>query len=75
NYPTFTAEVASTMNETLLFKSMYAKAKTKEEKMYLLNHYLENFRSTLFRQTQFAEFEKAIHDKEQAGESLNAEAI
>lgn len=75
NYPTFTAEVASTMNETLLFKSMYAKAKTKEEKMYLLNHYLENFRSTLFRQTQFAEFERAIHEKEQAGESLNAEAI
>lgn len=75
NYPTFTAEVASTMNETLLFKSMYAEAKTKEEKMYLLNQYLENFRSTLFRQTQFAEFEKAIHDREQAGESLNAEAI
>lgn len=75
DYPTFTAEVASTMNETLLFKSMYAEAKTKEEKMYLLNHYLENFRSTLFRQTQFAEFEKAIHDREQAGESLNAEAI
>ncbi|MED1951940.1 oligoendopeptidase F [Brevibacillus centrosporus] len=75
NYPTFTAEVASTMNETLLFKSMYAQAKTKAEKMYLLNHYLENFRSTLFRQTQFAEFEKAIHDKEQAGESLNAEAV
>jgi len=75
NYPTFTAEVASTMNETLLFKSMYAQAKTKAEKMYLLNHYLENFRSTLFRQTQFAEFERAIHEKEQAGESLNAEAI
>lgn len=75
NYPIFTAEVASTMNETLLFKSMYAQAKTKEEKMYLLNHYLENFRSTLFRQTQFAEFERAIHEKEQAGESLNAEAI
>jgi oligoendopeptidase F len=75
NYPTFTAEVASTMNETLLFKSMYANAKTKQEKMFLLNQYLENFRSTLFRQTQFAEFEKAIHEKEQAGESLNAEAI
>lgn len=75
NYPTFTAEVASTMNETLLFKSMYANAKTKAEKMFLLNQYLENFRSTLFRQTQFAEFEKVIHEKEQAGESLNAEAI
>jgi len=75
DYPTFTAEVASTMNETLLFKNMYGKAKTKEQKMYLLNQYLEGFRSTLFRQTQFAEFEKAIHEREQAGESLNAEAI
>jgi len=75
NYPTFTAEVASTMNETLMFKSMYANAKTKEEKLYLLNQYLENFRSTLFRQTQFAEFEKALHDMEQRGESLNAETI
>jgi oligoendopeptidase F len=75
NYPTFTAEVASTMNETLLFKSMYANAKTKQEKMYLLNQYLENFRTTLFRQTQFAEFERAIHEKEQAGESLNAESL
>ncbi|MGD8190548.1 oligoendopeptidase F [Brevibacillus ginsengisoli] len=74
-YPIFTAEVASTMNETLLFKSLYAKAKTKQEKMFLLNQYLENFRTTLFRQTQFAEFEKVIHEKEQAGESLNAEAL
>lgn len=75
NYPIFTAEVASTMNETLLFKSMYAQAKTKQEKMYLLNQYLENFRTTLFRQTQFAEFEKVIHEKEQTGESLNAETL
>lgn len=75
NYPTFTAEVASTMNETILFKSLYANAKTKAEKMYLLNQYLENFRTTLFRQTQFAEFERAIHEKEQAGESLNAESL
>jgi oligoendopeptidase F len=75
NYPIFTAEVASTLNEALLFKSEYAKAKTKQEKMYLLNHLLENYRTTLFRQTQFAEFEKLIHEKEQAGESLNAEAL
>lgn len=74
-YATFTAEVASTLNETLLFKSMYAKAKTKQEKMYLLNHYLDTFRTTLFRQAQFAEFEMLIHEKEQAGESLNAEAL
>ncbi|UFJ39195.1 oligoendopeptidase F [Brevibacillus humidisoli] len=75
NYPTFTAEVASTMNETLLFKSLYANAKTKQEKMYLLNQYLENFRGTLFRQTQFAEFEKVIHEREAAGETLNAETL
>ncbi|AMA73240.1 oligoendopeptidase F [Aneurinibacillus thermoaerophilus] len=75
NYPIFTAEVASTLNEALLFESMYAKAKTKQEKIYLLNQRLENFRTTLFRQTQFAEFEKLIHEKEQAGESLNAEAL
>jgi oligoendopeptidase F len=74
-YPIFTAEVASTLNEHLLFKSEYAKAKTKEEKLYFLNRYLENFRNTLFRQTQFAEFEKMIHSKEQAGESLNAESL
>ncbi|WP_051331222.1 oligoendopeptidase F [Aneurinibacillus terranovensis] len=74
-YPIFTAEIASTLNEQLLFKSQYARAKTKEEKIYLLNRYLENFRTTLFRQTQFAEFEKLIHEKEQAGESLNAEAL
>jgi len=72
NYPTFTAEVASTMNEALMFQSMYKNAKTNQEKMYLLNQYLENFRSTLFRQTQFAEFEKLIHEKEAAGESLNS---
>lgn len=75
SYAIFTAEVASTMNETLLFKSMYAKAKTKQEKIYLLNQYLENFRTTLFRQTQFAEFEKLIHEKEQAGQPLTAEAL
>ncbi|MBN6189458.1 oligoendopeptidase F [Aneurinibacillus sp. BA2021] len=75
NYPIFTAEVASTLNEALLFDSLYKKAKTKQEKMYLLNQRLENFRTTLFRQTQFAEFEKLIHEKEQAGESLNAEAL
>ncbi|WCK52712.1 oligoendopeptidase F [Aneurinibacillus sp. Ricciae_BoGa-3] len=74
-YPIFTAEVASTLNEHLLFKSEYAKAKTKEEKLYFLNRYLENFRNTLFRQTQFAEFEKMIHEKELAGESLNAETL
>jgi oligoendopeptidase F len=75
NYPIFTAEVASTMNETLMFKSMYANAKSKQEKLYMLNQYLENFRTTLFRQTQFSEFERAIHEKAQKGESLNSETL
>ncbi|RFU64499.1 oligoendopeptidase F [Peribacillus saganii] len=75
SYATFTAEVASTMNENLLWHSQYKKAKTKAEKMYLLNLRLENFRTTLFRQTQFAEFEKAIHELDQKGESVNAAAL
>lgn len=74
-YTIFTAEVASTLNEALLWNSEYQKAKTKKEKMVLLNQRLEDFRTTLFRQTQFAEFEKMIHDLEQKGESLNAEAL
>ncbi|RBW70934.1 oligoendopeptidase F [Bacillus taeanensis] len=74
-YPIFTAEVASTMNEQLLWHNEYNSAKTKQEKIYLLNQRLENFRTTLFRQTQFAEFEKMIHEKDQKGESLNAEAL
>jgi oligoendopeptidase F len=72
NYPIFTAEVASTLNETLLYKSLYAKAKTKQEKIDLLNRYLERFRSTLFTQTMFAEFEKEIHAREQTGQPLVA---
>ncbi|PLS17289.1 oligoendopeptidase F [Bacillus sp. M6-12] len=74
-YATFTAEVASTLNENLLWNSEYKKAKTKAEKMRLLNQRLENFRTTLFRQTQFAEFEKAIHELEQKGESINAATL
>jgi len=74
-YPTFLAEIASTMNEQLLWHDTYKKAKTKEEKIALLCDRLEGFRTTLFRQTQFAEFEKIIHEKDQQGESLNAEAM
>lgn len=75
DFATFTAEVASTLNESILWDNEYKKAKSKAEKMYLLNLRLENFRTTLFRQTQFAEFEKTIHELDQKGESLNAEAI
>ncbi|WP_161798166.1 oligoendopeptidase F [Aneurinibacillus tyrosinisolvens] len=75
NYPIFTAEVASTMNEALLFKYNYANAKTREEKLFLLNQHLENFRTTLFRQTQFAEFEKTIHEAEQRGDALTSDFL
>jgi oligoendopeptidase F len=74
-YPIFTAEVASTMNETLMFKSLYKNAATRDDKLYLLNQYLETFVGTLFRQAQFAEFEKLAHEREQKGEALTAENL
>ena len=74
-YVTFTAEVASTLNEHLLHQKWISEAKTKEEKMQAMYRYLEDFRVTLFRQTQFAEFEKDIHESLQKGESLHAEAV
>ncbi len=68
----FTAEVASTVNEALLMRQLLEEAKTKEEKAYLLNMYLEEFRTTLFRQTMFAEFERDTHAAVEAGEVLTA---
>ncbi len=69
----FTAEVASTVNEALLMDYMIENSKDKSEKMYLLNYYLEQFRSTLFRQTMFAEFEKLTHEAVESGEVLTSE--
>ncbi|WP_409288113.1 oligoendopeptidase F [Peribacillus sp. SCS-37] len=74
-YATFTAETASTLNENLLWDSEYKKAKSKEKKMQLLYQRLEDFRTTLFRQTQFAEFEKEIHKMDAAGTPLTAENL
>ncbi|AST92421.1 MULTISPECIES: oligoendopeptidase F [Sutcliffiella] len=74
-YVTFTAEVASTLNEHLLHQQFIENAKTKEEKLLALYKYLEDFRVTLFRQTQFAEFEKAVHEAGQNGEALHADKI
>ncbi len=68
----FTAEVASTVNEALLMRQLLAEANTKEEKAYLLNLYLEEFRTTLFRQTMFAEFERTAHGAVESGEVLTA---
>ncbi len=70
DYRIFVAEVASTVNESLLIKHMLANTSDKKEKAYLLNHYLEEFRGTIFRQTMFAEFEKTIHERMEAGEAL-----
>ncbi len=74
-YKIFVAEVASTVNESLLMRYLLPRANSKQEKAYLLNHYLEEFRGTVFRQTMFAEFEKTIHEKVEQGEALNAQEL
>ncbi len=74
-YKIFVAEVASTCNEALLIHHMLEESKDEAEKAYLLNHFLEQFRTTLFRQTMFAEFEKLAHGKAEAGETLTAEVL
>jgi len=74
-YTIFLAEVASTCNEAILINYLLEKARTKEEKMYLLNHFMEQFKGTVYRQTMFAEFEKIIHERAEAGEPLNAQVL
>lgn len=61
DYPIFLAEVASTFNEELLLQLLLKRAKTKEERIFLINQKIEDIRATLFRQTMFAEFELFIH--------------
>ncbi len=73
SYPIFLAEIASTVNEMLLNRYLYKNAKTKEEKLFYLNDLLDSFRTTLIRQTMFAEFEKITHDKEKKGIVLTEE--
>ncbi len=72
-YKIFVAEVASTVNELLLMNHMIENTKDTTEKAYLLNHYLEEFRGTVFRQVMFAEFEKIVHKKSEMGEAPNQE--
>ena len=74
-YKIFVAEVASTCNEALLIHHLLEESKDDAEKAYLLNYFLEQFRTTLFRQTMFAEFEKIAHAKSEAGETLTAEML
>lgn len=75
NYSIFVAEVASTCNEALLNDYLVEKTTDPKEKLYLLNHFLEGFRGTVFRQTMFAEFEHIIHQLAQSGEALTPEKL
>lgn len=65
NYPIFLAEIASTVNEILLNEYLYRNAKNSDDKILYLNEFLDKVRTTIYRQTMFAEFEKIMHDKEQ----------
>ena len=75
DYRIFVAEVASTVNEVLLLKYIYSESKDKNLKKYLLNYYLDTIRTTLHRQTMFAEFESEAHAKVEKGEPLTSENL
>ncbi len=74
-YTIFLAEVASTTNEALLMDYLLKHATDPKQKMYLLTYYADQFRTTVFRQTMFAEFEKIIHERAEQGESLTPQAL
>ena len=74
-YKIFVAEVASTCNEILLMEYLLANTTDKKERAYLLNHYLDSFKGTVYRQTMFAEFEMKSNQMAEEGESLNAENL
>ena len=74
-YTIFVAEVASTLNEALLMDDLLRKTKDPKKRAYLLNHFLEQYRGTVFRQTMFAEFEMIVHGKIGEGESLTSEVL
>ena len=75
NYSIFVAEVASTCNEALLSDYMLKHLDDDKQKLYILNHFLEGFRGTVFRQTMFAEFEHEIHIQLQNGVALTSEKL
>ncbi|MEZ3464210.1 MAG: oligoendopeptidase F [Lachnospiraceae bacterium] len=74
DYVIFVAEVASTCNEALLMQYLLKKTTDKKERAYLINYFLEQFRTTLYRQTMFAEFELKMSQMIQNGESINSES-
>ncbi|HPQ46737.1 MAG TPA: oligoendopeptidase F [Clostridia bacterium] len=72
-YKIFVAEVASTVNEILMLKDMLRKSNNDKKRAYLINHFLESFRGTVFRQTMFAEFEKVCHASFGGGKPLSGD--
>jgi oligoendopeptidase F len=75
NYPTFTAEVASTTNELLVMDYLIKNASSEQEKLYLLNKQIDNIRGTVYVQVMFSEFEKRTHELAEAGEALSPEVF
>lgn len=75
DYVIFVAEVASTCNEALLMQYLLGRTEDKKERAYLINYFLEQFRTTVYRQTMFAEFELKIHALAEAGEALTADVL
>ncbi|MBP3197053.1 MAG: oligoendopeptidase F [Butyrivibrio sp.] len=74
-YKIFVAEVASTTNEVLLYHYMKDHAKSQEEKAFIINHFLDSFKGTMFRQTMFEEFERKTCEMAEAGEPITAESL
>lgn len=75
HYVIFVAEVASTCNEVLMMQNLLGKTTDRAARAYLINYFLEQFRTTLYRQTMFAEFEREINEIGARGESLTAETL
>jgi oligoendopeptidase F len=75
SYPIFLAEVASTVNESLLIHHLLKTTTEKEKRIYLINHYMESFRTTLYRQVMFAEFERKSHDLVEKGEAVTSDVL
>ena len=75
DYRILVAEVASTVNEVLLTRYLLATETDEKRRAYILNHFLEGFRTTVYRQTLFAEFERKVHEMDQAGEPLTADSL
>ena len=74
-YTIFVAEVASTVNEVLLTHHLLQTETDAEKRKYILNHYIDQFKGTVVRQTMFAEFEKITHAMQESGEPLTAESL